>query len=106
MHLSPLAGMLLSAASIPFGHVIAPLIFWLVKKNESPYLDAHGKEVLNFHINVAALSIVGFILCFVCIGIPLLIALGITALVLMVMAAIQVSDGKFYRYPWIYRVIK
>lgn len=106
MHLCPLAGMLLSAASIPFGHVIAPLIFWLVKKNESPYLDAHGKEVLNFHINVAALSIVGFILCFVCIGIPLLIALGITALVLMVMAAIQVSDGKFYRYPWIYRVIK
>jgi hypothetical protein len=106
MHLCPLAGMLLSAASIPFGHVIAPLIFWLVKKNESPYLDAHGKEVLNFHINVAVLSIVGFILCFVCIGIPLLIALGITALVLMVMAAIQVSDGKFYRYPWIYRVIK
>lgn len=106
MHLIPLAGFLLTSISIPFGNVIAPLVFWLVKKAESPYLDAHGKEVLNFQINVSVLSIVGFILSFVCIGIPMLIALGITAIVLIVMAAIKVNEGQFYRYPWIYRVIK
>ncbi len=106
MHLIPLAGVALGAVNIPFGNLLAPLVFWLIKKGESPYLDAMGKEVLNFHINVSALGFVGFLLCFVCIGIPFLIALGITALVLMVMAAIAVSNGKFYRYPWIYRVIK
>jgi len=106
MHLIPLAGFLLTSISIPFGNVIAPLVFWLVKKAESPYLDAHGKEVLNFQINVSVLSIVGFILSFVCIGIPMLIALGITAIVLIVMAAIKVNEGQFYRYPWIYRIIK
>ena len=106
MHLCPLAGMLLQTMGIPFGNIVAPLVFWLIKKNESPYLDAHGKEVLNFQINVGAASLVGFLLVFVCIGVPLLIALGVAALVFMIMAAIAVSDGKFYRYPWIYRVIK
>ena len=106
MHLIPLAGFMLTSVGIPFGHVLAPLIFWLIKKAESPYLDAHGKEVLNFHINVAVLSIVGFLLIVVCIGIPVLIALGITSIVLMVMAAIKVNEGQFYRYPWIYRIIK
>lgn len=106
MHLLPLAGFMLTSISIPFGNVIAPLVFWLIKKAESPYLDAHGKEVLNFQINVAVLSIVGFILSFICIGVPMLIALGITAIVLMVMAALKVNEGQFYRYPWIYRIIK
>lgn len=106
MHLLPLAGFLLASISLPFGNLLAPLIFWLVKKAESPYLDAHGKEVLNFQINVTAVGMVCFILSFLCIGIPMLIALGITSIVLMVMAAIKVNEGHFYRYPWIYRIIK
>lgn len=106
MHLLPLAGMLLMSFSIPLRNIVAPLILWLIKKDQSPYLDAHGKEVLNFQINVGVLSLVCFVLFVICIGVPMLFALYITALVLMVMAAIQVSEGKFYRYPWIYRVIK
>ena len=30
------------------GHLLAPLIVWLVKRDESPEIDAHGKEALNF----------------------------------------------------------
>ncbi len=35
---------------IPFGHIIAPLVIWLIKKDESPFVDDQGKESLNFQI--------------------------------------------------------
>lgn len=106
MHLLPLSGLVLVWTHIPFLNVIAPLVLWLVKKDTSPYLDAVGKEVINFQITVGIAGIVGFLLCFVCIGIPLLIALAIAMVVLIVLAAIDANKGKFYRYPYILRLIK
>ena len=32
----------------PVGNIIAPLIIWLIKKDEFPLVDDQGKEVLNF----------------------------------------------------------
>jgi len=32
------------------GHLLGPLIVWLVKRGDSPEVDAHGKESLNFKI--------------------------------------------------------
>ena len=98
MHLLPLAGAL---TTLPFANIVAPLIFWLIKKNESPFLDAHGKEVLNFQINAGVLVFVGLVLCVV----PGVI-IGVGALVMMIIAALKVNEGEFYRYPWIYRIIK
>lgn len=98
MHLLPLAGAL---TTLPFANIIAPLVLWLIKKNESPFLDAHGKEVLNFQINAGVLVLVGLFLCFI----PGVI-IAIAAFVYMIIAAIKVNEGQFYRYPWIYRIIK
>lgn len=91
---------------IPAGNLIAPLVFWLIKKNESRYIDAVGKEVVNFQGYLAIVWVLASIPFLGCLVMPLLAIAGFAALVLMVMAAIAVSDGKFYRYPWIYRVIK
>ena len=33
------------------GYIIAPLIFWQVKKDESEFIDAHGKEAVNFNLS-------------------------------------------------------
>lgn len=106
MHLCPLAGGLLFMMGIPAGNLIAPLVFWLIKKNESRYIDAVGKEVVNFQGYLAIVWVLASIPFLGCLVMPLLAIAGFAALVLMVMAAIAVSDGKFYRYPWIYRVIK
>jgi uncharacterized Tic20 family protein len=33
---------------VPFGSVLGPLIIWLIKKDEMPFVDDQGKESLNF----------------------------------------------------------
>src|SRR5215204_5437814 len=47
-HLSSLAGYFLAGVVI----WTAPLILWLLKRNDHPFIDEHGKESLNFQITV------------------------------------------------------
>jgi uncharacterized Tic20 family protein len=84
---------------IPFGNVIAPLIIWLIKKDEFPLVDDQGKEVLNFQISVTIYFIASIILIFILVGIPLLIALGVFVLITTVIGAIKANEGIKYRYP-------
>jgi len=88
------------------GHLLGPLIVWLVKRGDSPEVDAHGKESLNFQISMLIYDAIAAILCIVLIGIPILIALWVLNTVLVIIASIQASEGKFYRYPLTIRLIK
>jgi uncharacterized Tic20 family protein len=88
------------------GHLGGPLIVWLMKRGDSPEIDAHGKESLNFQISMLIYDAVAAILCFVLIGIPILIALWVLNTVFVIIASIQASEGKFYRYPITIRLIK
>jgi uncharacterized protein len=88
------------------GHILGPLIVWLLKRGDSPEIDAHGKESLNFQISMLIYDAIAAILCLVLIGIPILIGLWILNTVLVIIASIQASEGKFYRYPITIRLIK
>ena len=88
------------------GHLLGPLIVWLVKRGDSPEVDAHGKESLNFQISMLIYDAIAALLCIVLIGIPILIALWVLNTVLVIIASIQASEGKFYRYPITIRLIK
>ena len=103
-HLAGLAGLLIPA----IGCVIGPLVVWLVKKEEFPFVDEQGKESLNFQITMLIYATVVGLLFFVCIGLILAPALAIAYLVLMIIAAIKANDGYHYRYPkyFIIRLIK
>ena len=101
-HLSALAAFL----GIPFGHLLGPLVVWLVKKNEYPFVDEQGKESLNFQISVTIYAMPLVILVFVLIGIPLLIALLIGDVIFVIIAAVKASNGESYRYPLTIRFIK
>ena len=83
--------------------ILAPLIIYLVKKDESTFVAYHAKESLNFQITL-------FIICFglfiTVIGILLLWFVGIIALVLVIVATIRASEGKLYKYPVNFRFIK
>ena len=85
---------------------IAPLIIYLIKKDESSYVAYHAKESLNFQITLLLAYIVCFILIFVVIGLFLIWALGIAALILVIVATIRASEGKLYKYPFCIRLIK
>jgi len=102
LHLSGLSGLVLGFA---LAHIIVPLIIWLLKRSESPSIDATGKEVLNFQISYSIYLAVSLLLWFVCIGVPVTIGIGVAWLVLTIIAAIKTSNGENYRYPWIIRLL-
>ncbi len=74
------------------GHLGGPLIVWLMKRGDSPEIDAHGKESLNFQISMLIYDAV-------------LIALWVLNTVLVIIASVKASEGKFYRYPFTIRFI-
>lgn len=88
------------------GHLIGPLIVWLVKRGDSPEIDAHGKEALNFQISMLIYNIVAVVFCLILVGFVFLAILWVLNAVFVIIAAIQASDGKFYRYPMTIRFIQ
>ena len=100
LHLSGLAGIIFGWA---LAHIIAPLIIWLIKRADSPVIDATGKEVLNFQISYSIYLAVAGLLCFVFIGFLLFPVLFIAWLTLIIVAAVKTSNGEVYRYPGIIR---
>ena len=90
---------------IPFGHLIGPLVMWMVKKDESAFVDANGKESLNFQITVTIATVVSGILCLLLIGFLLLPVVIVGSLVLTIIASIKANEGKVYRYPFCLRLI-
>jgi uncharacterized Tic20 family protein len=94
-HASALAGLFLHF----LGHLLGPLIVWLAKRGDSPEIDAHGKESLNFQISMLIYDAIAAILCVVLIGIPILITLWVLNTVFVIIASIKASEGKLYRYP-------
>ena len=123
-HLSSLAGILLPGANI-----LAPLLCWLSKKDTSRFVNFHGKESLNFQINMLVYSL--FACPFCCAGLGGLPLLGATAaghsvtwgglgltfvyvtiltiyeLIISIFAGIKANEGEWYRYPYVlYRFFK
>ena len=100
-HLSALLGLVTG-----IGCILGPLIVWLIKKDEMPFVNDQAKEALNFQITVFLAAIVCFILMIIAIGVLLLIILCIVDLVFIIIAAVKASEGVAYRYPVALRLIK
>jgi uncharacterized Tic20 family protein len=115
---------------IPIANLLAPLTLWLIKRNESAFVDEQGKEAVNFQLSVLVytlLGVLGLILSILVAGgltaltekpaflgfgllavlfVTLLILLWVADLILLIVAAIRASYGEHYRYPLSLRLIK
>ncbi|HLW68200.1 MAG TPA: DUF4870 domain-containing protein [Gemmataceae bacterium] len=102
-HLSALVG--LAVGGFTF---LGPLICWLVKKDESAFIDRHGKESLNFQLNMLVLALLTIPLVFITFGILffLPLAVAVVAIVMPIIAGMKANNGEEYQYPYIVRVIK
>jgi uncharacterized protein len=89
-----------------FFPIIGPLVIWLLKKDESSFINYHGREYFNFFISYTVYSVISGILVFLIVGIFLLWILGIMALVFTIIAAVKAYEGNEYRFPLVFRVIK
>jgi uncharacterized Tic20 family protein len=85
---------------------LLPFVVWLVKRNEPDAVAAHAAEALNFHLSWILYGLCLIPLVAVVIGIPLLILLGLSGLVLAIVGAVRASDGVLYRYPLTIRLVK
>lgn len=94
LHLSLLAGLL-----VPGAGFILPIVLWQVKKNDLPGIDAHGKVVANWLVSALIYGVACGMLSFLLIGIPLLMILGLLALVFPIIGAIKANEGVLWKYP-------
>ncbi|MDO9215123.1 MAG: DUF4870 domain-containing protein [Methylococcales bacterium] len=101
LHLSQLAGYV-----IPLFGLIAPIVIWQTKKDEYPILDEHGKAVVNWIISELIYGVICSILLFVVIGFPLLLILGILAVVFPIIGGIKANNGELWHYPMTINIIK
>jgi uncharacterized protein len=101
-HLAGLAMLI----GIPLANVLGPLIVWLIKKDEHPFIDEQGKEALNFQITMAICLVVSLVLTVILIGFLLLLVVGIVDIIFTIIAAMKANEGVSYRYPLTIRLIK
>lgn len=108
-HVSSLLGFFVPV----LGHILGPLLIWLLKRDDFAEVDEHGKESLNFQISMfiytSVLGVVTAILMLVLIGfllLPLFAILFVADIVLVIIAALKASEGTLYRYPLTIRLIK
>lgn len=107
VHLSALIGFF-----IPLGNIIAPLVMWQIKKNESAFIDDQGKEAVNFNLTLLLVGLALIVLTLITFGLaifltaPLGLVLGVVWLIFAILAGIKANEGVAYRYPYILRLIK
>lgn len=95
---------------------VGPLVVWLLKREEHPYIDHHAREALNFNLSVllygVVLAIVAIPIGVLTFGLgflPLILlggALALGWLVLTIIAAVAASNGEAYRYPLTVRMVR
>ena len=92
------------------GHILGPLIIWLAKRDTSAFVADQAKESLNMQISVTIYLIIAAVLILLLVtlplGIALLCAVWLLNLIFVIVAAISAYDGKRYRYPAIFRLVK
>ncbi|MDB4354051.1 DUF4870 domain-containing protein [Akkermansiaceae bacterium] len=105
-HLIPIIAGFMSGGVLGF---LGPLIILHSSRQPSSFVDQHAKHSLNFQLSVLiygfALTILGFIIAIVTMGlgvillIPLLFGFLIGVLVLEILATIAATKGQLYHYP-------
>jgi uncharacterized Tic20 family protein len=101
-HIIALVGLLANG----IGFLLGPLIVWLLKREEHPFIDEQGKEAVNFQITMFIAAFISALLIFVIVGIFLLIVIGLLMTILPIVGAIKANDGGHFRYPFAIRFIK
>jgi len=127
---------LIAVAGLPFGHIIGPLIVYLVKGHESEFVAGHARTSLNYQITISIAAILAIVLgvvlfavfigfagltsnndtmtnaaagSMVALWIGLFAIVGtffILSLVFIIMGTIAAGEGRPYTYPFAIKFIR
>ena len=101
-HLGSAVASLLSAGLLSF---VLPLVIYLMKRDESPFVAGQARESLNFRITL----FIGYLLCvpliFIGVGLCLMPVIWLVDLIFGIIAGMKAYDGEAYRYPFAIRLV-
>ena len=84
---------------------IAPLVIWLIKRDDDAFVEYHARESLNFQFSLMIYMLVSFLAIFIIIGLVLVPVVAVFAFVVIIVAGVKAAGGEFYRYPLSIRFI-
>ncbi len=93
------------------GGFLGPLIVYLLKKDTMPFVATQAKEALNFSITICIAFAALFAFSIVTLGLgllvtlPLMLVIGLYAIVYTIIASMKAYEGVTYRYPIALRLI-
>lgn len=122
---------LVAVAGLPFGHVLGPLVVYLVKGHESEFVGEHARASLNYQITISLLAILavivalaatfGFIVplsnaesttagfnlaaLWIAFGVGSLIAV-LASILFVILGTLAASEGRTYNYPFAIRFLR
>ena len=85
--------------AVPFGNVVAPLVVWLAKKDESRFVDENGVRALNFQVTWSIILLVTALSVLIAVGVVLFPLALLAWLILTVLGTVKASEGEVYDYP-------
>ena len=85
--------------AVPFGNVVAPLVVWLVKRDESRFVDENGIRALNFQLTWSVVLLVTALSVLVGVGLVLFPLAVLAWLILTVVGTVKAADDEVYDYP-------
>ncbi len=101
MHVSQLVGYI-----VPLLGFLAPIVLWMMNKDDSVRVDSNGKNIINFLISWVIYIACAGILSIIVIGIPILITLLVLQIIFTIMATLKALDGEFWNYPLSLTIIR
>jgi uncharacterized Tic20 family protein len=123
---------LVAIAGLPFGHVLGPLVVYLVKGHESEFVGEHARASLNYQITISVFAIVativavaatlgfivpmssssesttaGFNLAALWIAFAIFVLLALLGSILfIILGTLAASEGRPYTYPFAIRFLR
>lgn len=88
-----------------FTGVFGPLIVWLAKRDQSYFVDLHGREAINLQVTLYLGAFVSFLLIFLLVGFVLLTALVVLHFLLPLFAALMAAGHRPLHYPFTVRLL-
>ena len=106
-HLTALAGGFIGGLA----SFVGPLVIWLIRRDDDPFIAGHALEALNFNLMAFAIVAAGIFFGIITLGlglllvVPVLLLLGVVWLIWTIQATLAASRGETYRYPISVRLI-
>lgn len=106
-HLSAIIAMLVTAGWLSF---VGPLVMWFLYRDRSPFVRQAAAGSFNFNLWAWVMNVVGWILFFSVVGIPIAVVLwavaGLMTLWCHVRGAMKASRGEPFHYPAQLRILQ